>query len=140
MSPENSAKNMAGQGLVEFALVVIFLFTVIFGVLVLAQLFHTRVVLNNSAREGVRYLSLHPTDNTVGYVGTKAAAVAEAKNSGVGITASDVIVTCFVEVSTGFCQSGIQAQVRVGKAITLSWQWLFPGEIPLEGQATMMVP
>jgi Flp pilus assembly protein TadG len=117
------------------------LFTVLFGALMIGQIFHAKVVLNNAAREGARYLSLHPTDNGNAYSGTKAAAMKEAQNSGVVITSSDVRVDpdCNVDFS-GYCESGFPVQVRASKTIILAWEWLFPGSILIEGAAWMMVP
>lgn len=132
--------KMIGQGLIEFALVLIILIMIIYGALVLGQLFHTRIVLNNAAREGVRYLSLHPTDNKMNYVGTKAAAVLEATNSGVLVTSADVSVAdCNEDAISGYCESGFPVEVKVGMAVDLAWQWLFPSSIALEGEAKMIV-
>ena len=141
MGLSSRKRKSSGQGLVEFALVIIVLFMVIFGALVLGQLFHTRVVLNNAAREGARYLSIHPTDNQASFAGTKAAAVLEATNSGVGVTDSDVTVGpgCNVDPITNFCESGSPVEVKVATTVTLAWQWLFPSSIALEGSATMIV-
>ena len=133
--------NNNGQGVLEFAIVIPLLFMVIFGALVIGQIFHAKVVLNNAAREGVRYLTLHPTDNIGSFSGTKAAVLLEATNSGVVITASDVSVVggCTV-ISTTFCESGFPVQVRVGMTFNLAWDWLFPSTIEIQGEAQMMIP
>ena len=134
-------RNNSGQGLLEFAIVIMLLFTVIFGALVIGQIFHAKVILNNAAREGVRYLSLHPTDNVGSYSGTKAAAIREAKNSGVVITSSDVMVPeCNIDEISGSCESGFPVQVRASTTFNLAWNWLFPSSILIEGAAGMMVP
>ena len=140
-------KKNSGQGLLEFAIVVLLLFMVIFGALVIGQIFHAKVVLNNAAREGVRYLSLHPMDNISSFSGTKTATVLEATNSGVILDTSDVTISasgtpigCNVDVITGFCESGYQVEVTVGSTFTLAWEWLFPSTISIEGSASMMVP
>lgn len=130
--------NNKGQGLLEFALVILILFIVIFGVMVLAQIFQVKVVLNNAAREGVRYLSIHPMDNIGSFSGTKAAALAEAQNSGVELTSSDVLTSCSIDAGTGFCASGYPVEVRVIKNYTLAWEWLFPNAVLLEGAAQMV--
>lgn len=130
-----------GQSLLEFAIVVIVLFIAIYGVLVLGQVFHVKVVLNNAAREGVRFLSLHPMENTTSFAGTKAAAVAEAQNSGVVLSVSDVNVPmCNIDEITGFCESGFPVEVRVSTSFELAWEWLFPKVVQIESVAKMMIP
>ena len=134
-------KNNQGQGLLEFAIVILLLFMVIYGALVIGQIFHAKVVLNNAAREGARYLSLHPMDNIGSFNGTKAAVLLEATNSGVIIDANDVTVPgCNVDAISGFCESGFPVLVRVGTTFNLAWDWLFPSTIVIEGSARMMVP
>lgn len=134
-------RNNKGQGLVEFAIVITFLFTAIFGALMLSQIFHAKVVLNNAAREGVRYLSLHPTDNIGAFSGTKAAAIREAQNSGVVITSADVSVPdCNIDEISGFCKSGFPVQVRTSINFIFAWDWLFPNSFLVEGVAGMIVP
>lgn len=134
-------KNNKGQGLIEFAIVIMLLFTVMFGALMIAQVFHAKVVLNNAAREGVRYLSLHPTDNVGAFSGTKAAALQEAENSGVVITSSDVTVpNCNIDELSGYCESGFPVQVRTSMTFRLAWDWLLPSSFLVEGAAWMMVP
>ena len=133
--------NNSGQGLLEFAIVIPLLFMVIFGALVIGQIFHAKVVLNNAAREGARYLSLHPTDNIGGFIGTKAAVILEATNSGVVITPSDVTVpSCNIDVLSGFCRAGFPVLVIVGINFNLAWDWLFPSTILIKGEAQMMIP
>ena len=134
-------RNNSGQGLIEFAIVIMFLFTVIFGALMIAQIFHAKVILNNAAREGVRYLSLHPTDNVGAFSGTKAAAIQEAQNSGVVLTSSDITVPdCNIDEISGYCESGFPVQVRTSITYTMAWEWLFPSSFLVEGVARMMVP
>ncbi|MCH7664287.1 MAG: pilus assembly protein [Chloroflexi bacterium] len=134
-------KNNQGQGLLEFAIVILLLFMVIYGALVIGQIFHAKVVLNNAAREGVRYLSLHPADNIGSFSGTKAAAVLEATNSGVVLDASNVTVPdCIEDDFSGFCESGSPVLVMVGTTFNLAWDWLFPSTITIQGEARMMVP
>ncbi|MDH3942928.1 MAG: pilus assembly protein [Anaerolineae bacterium] len=140
MSNQEDRKN-SGQSILEFAVTVIFLFIAVYGVLVLGQVFHVKVVLNNAAREGVRYLSLHPMENTEGFSGTKAAAVAEAQNSGVIINISDVTVPmCNIDEVTGFCESGFPVEVHVETSFSLAWEWIFPNSVEIESVAKMMVP
>ncbi len=117
---------------------------VTYGALVIGQVFHVKTVLNNAAREGARYLSLHPTDNTLSYSGTKAAAMLESKNSGVALANSDITVSppwgCRVDEITGFCEAGFPVAVQVGTTYGLAWEWLFASTVLLVSEAQMMVP
>ena len=51
-----------GQSLVEFALTLPLLLALVLGVVDLGMGFKTYIGLTNAAREGVRWVSLHPTD------------------------------------------------------------------------------
>jgi Flp pilus assembly protein TadG len=59
-------RGEAGQALIEFALVAIFLVLLIVGFLELVLMVHTYNVLADSAKEGVRYAIVHGASNTVG--------------------------------------------------------------------------
>ena len=61
-----------GQGLLEFALVVVFLLTVMFGIIDFARIFFGYATMSNGVREGARYAVVHPDDPT----GAEAAALA----------------------------------------------------------------
>lgn len=78
-----------GQGIVEFALVLPFLMLVLLGAVDLARAFQTKIVVTNSAREGARYGSTHPTQSS----SIQGQAVAEASRSGVSITVAGPV--CF---------------------------------------------
>ena len=49
-----------GQALVEFALVVILLFMLLFGIIDFARLFFAYATMSNGVREGARYGIVHP--------------------------------------------------------------------------------
>ena len=51
-----------GQGLIEFALTLPLLLMLVLGTVDLGLGFKTYIGLTNAAREGVRWVSLHPTD------------------------------------------------------------------------------
>jgi Flp pilus assembly protein TadG len=55
-------KNERGQAQVEFALTILFLLLLIFGIIELIILIYTYTVLANSAKEGVRYAIVHGCD------------------------------------------------------------------------------
>ena len=93
MSSESFAidKSRRGQSLLEFALILPVLILVLVGVFDLGRALFALITINNAAREGARYGTLH-TEETVDMV--KAAAVQEAQGSGINITAPDVTVVC----------------------------------------------
>ena len=52
-----------GQGLVEFALVALFLLLVMFAIIDFARVFFGYATMANGVREGARYAIVHPEDN-----------------------------------------------------------------------------
>lgn len=58
-------KNEAGQGLVEFALVIAFVFVMFVSILEMIFVMHTYSSLADSAKEGVRYAIVHGTGNSL---------------------------------------------------------------------------
>ena len=53
-----------GQGLVEFALVALFLLLVMFAIIDFARVFFGYATMANGVREGARYAIVHPDDDT----------------------------------------------------------------------------
>jgi len=53
-----------GQALVEFALVIVFLFMLLFGIIDFARLFFAYATMSNGVREGARYGIVHHGDDT----------------------------------------------------------------------------
>jgi Flp pilus assembly protein TadG len=84
-------KKGQGQSLLEFALILPVLVLVLVGVFDLGRALFALITINNAAREGARYATLH-TDEAVAMI--QAAAVQEAAGSGVDITAANVSVVC----------------------------------------------
>lgn len=52
-----------GQGLVEFALVALFLLLVMFAIIDFARVFFGYATMSNGVREGARYAVVHPNDD-----------------------------------------------------------------------------
>src|SRR5258708_12382083 len=61
---KNALRSDRGQAQVEFALVVIFLFLLVLGILEMLFFMHTYNVLADSAKEGVRYAIVHGANNS----------------------------------------------------------------------------
>lgn len=57
-------RDTEGQSLVEFMLVITFLFVVFLGIIQTVLLMYAYTTLGNSAKEGVRYAIVHGTGNT----------------------------------------------------------------------------
>jgi hypothetical protein len=61
--PQNTPQS--GQGLVELALVIPVLVIIVVGALDLGRVFFSVITVTNVAREGARYLTLHPDDRRI---------------------------------------------------------------------------
>jgi len=132
-----------GQNLLEFALVLPMLLIVAFGVLDLGRIFFATITLTNAAREGVRYLTIHPDDvanEYAEYWGAQSAAIDEANYSGISISAAQVTATCSNADSDNFCDSGTPATVSVTYDFDLVLGWVLPTPITVTRSAVMIVP
>jgi len=133
-------KRENGQNLVEFALILPMLLFVVFGVLDLGRIFFATINLTNAAREGVRYLTLHPDDVDISFGGSKGVAVDEAIYGGIPISVGDVSVTCTNVVDDAdSCDSGTPATVSVEYDFNSVLGWITP-TIHLSRSATMVIP
>lgn len=122
----NILKRTEGQNLVEFALVLTVLIVILFGVFDLGRVFNAYVVITNAAREGAYYGALHPTlTNEI-----KLRAIAEAQNSGITISQSDIFITT----------TGGSIVVTVDHDFSLLSSWLLGVDtLGLRGRAEMAV-
>ena len=78
-----------GQGVVEMALALFILAFLLVGIVDIGRAFHHYIVITNAAREGARYGSRFPEDQS-GILNT---AIQEALNSGITIEAGDITIT-----------------------------------------------
>lgn len=106
-----SLLDQAGQGMVEFMLVISFLFVLFLSMLQIIMLMYAYTTLADSAKEGVRYAIVHGTGNTncsgpgitgqvtcpdtsaTGYINVKNAVVNFAAVSFQHVTTNDVSVS-----------------------------------------------
>jgi Flp pilus assembly protein TadG len=139
-----STKNLErGQNILEFALVLPMLLIVLFGVLDLGRIFFASISLTNAAREGVRYLTIHPDDVSHDYDafwGSISAVIDEANYSGFSIGETNIIVSCSNSDSDDYCDSGTPATVSVTYDFDLILGWVLPTPITITRSAVMMVP
>jgi Flp pilus assembly protein TadG len=132
-------KRLAGQSLVEFALLLPVLVMLILGALDLGRAFFTSVTIANAAREGARFGISHPTDSA----GMIAAAIDEAQNSGISLgnsAVATITVSCQDTVSPAGCDRAQPLRVSVTYQFRLILGWILPQTIPLQSTAVMFVP
>jgi hypothetical protein len=140
---KNHRDCQKGQNLVELAMVLPFLFVILFGVLDLGRVFFASISLTNAAREGVRFLTLHPDDLVnvyLPYWGSKKAAIEEANYSGVTLSEGDISVECLDEDDNDFCDPGTPASVEVTYDFDLILGWILPSPITVSRSAVMVIP
>jgi Flp pilus assembly protein TadG len=130
-----------GQGLVEFALILMVLILVVFGVLDLGRAFHSLITITNASREGARYLTRHPTDKELGFAGTKNAAIDEADGAIIVLTPDQVAVTlCLDEDAISGCDSGTPVRVEVTYSFEFMMGFFSQASVPLTQATEMIVP
>ena len=130
-----------GQGLVEFALILMVLVQVVFGVLDLGRAFHSLITITNASREGARYLTKHPLDNDNDFAGTKNAAINEADGAIIVLTPDQVEVTlCLDEDAITGCDSGTPVRVEVSYSFEFMMGFFSPASVPLTHATEMIVP
>ena len=127
-----------GQGFVEFLLILFILLIIVFGVLDLARVFNTLVVLSNASREAARYGTRNPSDAT----GMQQAAVDEAQNAGLVINTADVSISCTdADSPPDGCDRGLPVVVTVTHSFNFIFGQLFStNPLPLSRTTEMMVP
>ena len=126
----------------EFALVLPILVLVLFGVLDLGRVFFATISLTNAAREGVRYLTLHPGDVDNEFGGAISTTITEADYAGISVLAGDVNAECFNEYDEDDenCDSGYPATVTVAHDFELVLGWFLPSPISITRSAIMIIP
>jgi hypothetical protein len=132
-----------GQNLVELTMVLPFLFIILFGALDLGRVFFASINLTNAAREGVRFLTLHPDDLDnvyTPYWGSKKAAIEEASYLGFSLAEGDISVECVDADDDDFCDSGTPASVEVTYDFDLILGWILPSPITVSRSAVMVIP
>src|SRR5947209_20051521 len=63
IKPHCGSRRGPGQATVEFALLMVVLFALLYGILEIGRLLFINAELDNAAREGVHYASRHPAAN-----------------------------------------------------------------------------
>jgi hypothetical protein len=115
---------------------------ILFGVLDLGRVYFAMITLASAAREGARYLTLHPSDisNDLGaFHDTDVIVHTEANNSGVQV--SSTTITCQnIDDEPSACDGGYSAIVTLTSDFHLLLGWILPSPITLVRSAEMVVP
>lgn len=129
--------NERGQSLVEFAVILPLLLLIVLGTVDLGMGFKTYIALTNAAREGVRWISIYPSDQT----GAKARIAEEAERVGLE---DGIFVDGGYTVSFSPNQSDYDAGDKVTVNIDYEYEMLFGAitglpAIPFTASSTMVV-
>lgn len=113
-----SQRREAGQGMVEFALVITFVFLLFVGIVQMILLMYAYTTLADAAKEGVRYAVVHGTQNsscsgpsTSGFCGTSDTAGTNVKNAALNFGAN----------SSTNALAAISFQNITSSEITVTW-------------------
>jgi Flp pilus assembly protein TadG len=88
MTTRRANGSDGGQSMVEMAVMLPVLVIALLGIVDLARVFNTYIVITNAAREGAFYASRSPLDTPQ----IQAAAIREAQGSGVALVAGNITV------------------------------------------------
>lgn len=126
-----------GQSLVEFAIILPVLLLLVLGVVDLGMGFKTYITLTNASREGVRWISIHPTDQS----GARDRIADEASTMGLS---EGLFLEGGYEVSFSPNQSDYDAGEKVTVNVTHDYQLLFGAitglpAVPFTASSTMVV-
>lgn len=126
-----------GQSLVEFAVILPVLMLIVLGTIDLGMGFKTYIALTNAAREGGRWLTIHPTDQA----GARARIEEEAERVGLE---DGVIIEDGYSVSFSPNKANYAAGEKVTVNVAYEYEMLFGSiigmdSIPFTAQATMVV-
>jgi Flp pilus assembly protein TadG len=126
-----------GQSLVEFAIILPVLLLLVVGTVDLGMGFRTYITLTNAAREGVRWISIHPTDQ----VGARARIEEEAARIGLS---EGIFLEDGYEVGFSPNQNDYNAGENVTVSVSYNYELLFGAitglpAIPFTASSTMVV-
>lgn len=131
-------KSVQGQSMIEFALILPVMVLIVAGIFDLGRAFFSSITITNAAREGARYGTLNPKDST----GIKAAAVLEAQNSGITLTAANVGVSCPPNpMPPSGCNRGQPVRVTINYVYNdMIFRFFFPSGITMQRYVEMQIP
>ena len=132
-------RRVSGQSMVEFALVVVMLLSLVLGILEFGRAWMTQQVITNASREGARLAALPTGFTNAGAVTTRVNAYMASANLDTGratvtvanvdgATGTDAVVTVQYSADMLFLGPIVQL-MNSGSSL--------PGTLPLTGSATM---
>ena len=126
----------AGQSLLEFALVVLFLVVVMIGIIDFARFFFTYGTLANAAREGARYAVVQPRDAAQDAIASATTSVVVDKSlaGSVAVSPADVSVTW---PDTDHVRVTVVCTYHPATALIAEAAGIGPGGIVLRGSSQM---
>ena len=120
-----STSGQAGQAMVEFALVIFFIFVLFVSVLQMILLMHAYNTIADAAKEGVRYAIVHGTQNVAGVNTSTLGGVNLDGCSGPGNPLSSPTITCTDK-------TGASVQQAVVDFAGLSFQSISTSEVNVD--------
>lgn len=111
-----------GQAAVEFALVLIVLLALLYGILEVGRLFFINAEVENAAREGAHYAALHP-GVTADYLRQN---VIGPKLTLIDVNSSDLVINdpCFLYASSCSDRAGVGPFYPVKVTVSYTWRSL----------------
>jgi Flp pilus assembly protein TadG len=119
-----------GQALVEFAIVFPIFLVILCAIMYFGFLLYSKMTVINAAREGAR-AAIIVTDKTTIPVLAPQRAQSAAAGAGLGITTSQVTVTCVAIKSVGSCNFSTATSSKSGDAVNVTVTYPFGNPIPL---------
>ena len=155
-------RSRQGQAIVEFALIAPILILLIMGVFDLGLAFFTNITLQNAAREGARYATLHviATEEQAKYLMGRVNSeliAGRVHGSGVSLvcpnypespytcqTADGATIVTYqcgaYQNSTLQCQTGASVSVGISRQYYSIFDFVLPGSFNLQADATFRMP
>ncbi len=130
-------RSERGQGMVELALMLPMMLTLVLGVVDLGMGFRTYITLNNAAREGARWVTIYPSDPG----GAMARVAFEADHAGLENTGSadgGIQVTFSPQQSVYTAGQEVTVTIRHDYPVMFGIITGLPN-VPFSAEATMMV-
>ena len=130
-------RSEVGQGMIELALILPFILVLVLGVIDLGMGFRTYVTLTNAAREGARWVTVHPTNPN----GALTRIAAEASRAGLSNTGSPAggIQVQFLPDQTQYTEGQeVTVAIRHDYPLLFGFVTSLP-DVPFRAEATMVV-
>ena len=131
--------RIRGQNLVEFGLVLPILIVMMLGIVDVGLIYFIRGSVENAAREGAWYASVHPPSTSIATIQNQVINTV----TGVSVTTSDITVSCCDDTDT--CVTAPDASCKPPNRVTVKVQyplttfWPVPASGTYQTSATMRI-